>query len=523
MNTIFKVDGKPFFPFGGQSTNSAAYTPEELGTFWRTLESLKGNTAEIPIYWEQIEPQEGQFNFAMVDTLIKQAREKKVKLILLWFATWKNGTMQYVPAWVKRNPDRFKRVITHDGVLLPVLSSHCPANFDADCKAFRAVMEHIRRVDEREGTVIAMQVQNEPGIAGRSCRDHGPEAEKEFLSPVPSGLLEAVKNKPGSPVHAVWWDSGAKPEGNWPEVFGREASEFFSSWSIAKYIDGIAAAGKKIHDIPMYINVWLHIAGWRQPGPNYPAGGAVPKTLDIWKWTAPSLDVIAPDIYLGNPGQYCYCCEAYKREDNPLFIPESDSRLGLLNDLNMFYAIGKYDAIGYFLFGIENMVLEDGMPKPQSVNHFGNFKVLSAVLPLIIKYHGTGRIHPVVQEESMSEQLLDLEEYNGLASFGYVRTDYRHRLPHITRERGRGLVIRGEKGEFFVVGGGFTLDLRKKYTEIDFAEDRPARLGNYLSVEEGYFDEDGNWVCDRKRNGDERDGGVWVYTDVGVVRIVMFD
>jgi len=523
MDTIFKVNGKPFYPIGGQSMNSSPYNKQDIDVFWRALEVIHGNTAEVPIYWEAVEPEEDRFDFTMVDTLIQSARERNFKLILLWFATWKNGTMKYSPAWVKKDTERFKRVISHDGFALSVLSTHCKENLDADRKAFCAVMEHIKQVDGKEGTVIAMQIENESGIIGRSSRDHSPEAENQFKSPVPLELLEVVKSKSSSPLHAIWENNGAKSRGTWPEVFGSEASELFTAWSIASYIDSIAEAGKKVHRLPMFTNVWLDNQGWDMPGLDYPCGSAVPKTLDIWKWAAPHLDMICPDIYIGNPEAYCKTCSAYDREDNALFIPESDCRRGLNNWLNMFYAIGRYNATGYFSFGIEHILLQDGTINPKYTPLVGSFRAVSSVLPLLLKYRGTGKIHTIVQEEHILEQRLDLGDYKGLVLFSYDRTDFLHRYPGMEQERGRGLVIQTGDNEFYVLGTGFTLAFRKKCTEVDYAENKLERCNNYLSVEEGYFDSNNDWICTRIRTGDESDSGIWVYNDVGAVRVVICD
>ena len=50
------VDGRPFFILGGQAHNSSAW-PGMLPQLWATIDSMHANTLEIPIYWEQIEPQ----------------------------------------------------------------------------------------------------------------------------------------------------------------------------------------------------------------------------------------------------------------------------------------------------------------------------------------------------------------------------------------------------------------------------------------------------------------------------------
>src|SRR5215216_4747041 len=108
------VDGAPFLILGGQANNSSNY-PAVLPQVWPTIKALHANTLEIPVAWEQIEPVEGRFDFSWVDTLIPQARENNVRLILLWFGTWKNTGPAYMPEWVKADTTRFPRMMTKDG------------------------------------------------------------------------------------------------------------------------------------------------------------------------------------------------------------------------------------------------------------------------------------------------------------------------------------------------------------------------------------------------------------------------
>src|SRR5438105_982265 len=74
------VDGKPFFILGGQAHNSSAW-PGMLPHLWTAVEQLHANTLEIPIYWEQIEPKQGAFDFSIVDLILRQAREHRVNLV----------------------------------------------------------------------------------------------------------------------------------------------------------------------------------------------------------------------------------------------------------------------------------------------------------------------------------------------------------------------------------------------------------------------------------------------------------
>src|SRR5580700_1528555 len=113
------VDGKPFWMLGAQVDNSSGW-PERLQAVWPAAEAMRLNTLEVPVYWEQMEPEKGRFDFSVVDTILQQARAHKVRLVLLWFGTWKNGKMHYVPEWVKSDTATYPRMMTRDGRALDV-------------------------------------------------------------------------------------------------------------------------------------------------------------------------------------------------------------------------------------------------------------------------------------------------------------------------------------------------------------------------------------------------------------------
>ena len=102
------------------------------------------------------EPEEGQFDFTVPRRLIDQARERSMRIVFLWFGSWKNGIMSYCPSWVKLNTERFKRVLSSDGTPVHNLSCNCEENVKADAKAFAALCAILREYDGEENTVNFM-------------------------------------------------------------------------------------------------------------------------------------------------------------------------------------------------------------------------------------------------------------------------------------------------------------------------------------------------------------------------------
>ena len=533
IRRVFTVEGRPFFPIGAQSRNSSAYNDAESETAFRVVKAIHGNTLEIPVYWEQVEPEEGRFDFAAVDALLARARQNDVKLVLLWFGTWKNGNMDYTPAWVKTDPERFRRVVAPTGRQIWVLSSHCEANFEADRRAFTALCRHLAAAD-RERTVVALQVENEPGIIGCD-RDYSADAQAEFESPVPTVLIAKIREAGKGPLFDLWVEMGARETGTWPDLFGFHGGEVMTAWSICSYCDRLAEAGKAIRDIPMYVNVWLQDMYWQLPGDSYPSGGATIRVLDIYRWFAPHIDLIAPDIYVADSRGYESNCAAYTRPDNPLFVPES-APAGT-NAWLMFRAIADYDAIGYAFFSAESIFAPDGSIKPGSRQAVDSIRMVSAAAPLLLEHQGTGRVRAIVQEEGASHQRFDLDGYWAVVVFGALPgganvKDWRHEMPRGPWQepesgRGRGLFFQVGPREFYIVGASCRVVFRPKTTpevarDASLADDfLLTRLGNYVCVEEGHFDSTGKFVVDRRRNGDETDHGVWAEPDCGVVHVLL--
>lgn len=522
MKTIFASRGRPVFVLGGQAHNSTTYSARDRELFWKALDALSANTAEIPVYWEAVEPEEGKFDFSQVDMLFREAEARGKYLILLWFGSWKNGNMRYAPSWVKLDTGRFKRVLSHDGNSLFVLSPHCGENWRADAKAFAAFMGRCEALNTK-GTLLAVQVENEAGIAGRSYRDFGPLGQADYEKAVPEGLLDLIEQDEDTELFAQWEAKGKIRGGNWEAAFGiKEGAENLTAYSTASYIDKVAAAGKEVCGVPLYTNAALdgYVHGWNLAGTNYTGGGPVPRLYPIWKYAAPRLDLLAPDIYHNSLRLYEKICRQYNREDNALFVPESASRGGG-NAKNLYYAVGKYAAVGYAVFGIEGLLTKDGTPDPRSRELLESFASLSAALPLLVKHRGTEKIHTVVQEEFDEGWHYKTEKYIVKVDFTpNSMTNYIHRALEREPARAKGLIIQEGPDEFFILGTDFTVSFAPR-DDIFYSEDRITNHMPYLLVEEGRFDSDARWIRDRTRTGDECDHGVWVFAENRVVRCVV--
>ena len=125
------VDGKPFLVLGAELHNSSASSLDYMKPLWPRLVATHLNTVLATASWELIEPEEGKFDFALVDALIKEARANDLRLVFLWFGSWKNGKSNYQPLWVKMNQTRFPLIQNQQGKSLPTLTTFSDANRDA--------------------------------------------------------------------------------------------------------------------------------------------------------------------------------------------------------------------------------------------------------------------------------------------------------------------------------------------------------------------------------------------------------
>ena len=500
--TRLVVDGKPFLMLAGELHNSTAGGFDYMRPVWKRMADKNLNSVIATVSWELMEPEEGKFNFALVDSVITGARQANLKLGLIWFGSWKNAGSTYIPEWVKKDYKKYPRARDEKGKPLEILSTFGEAAAAADAKAFEALMRHIKDVDSKYQTVVMMQVENEMGVLdnlgtspGNARRDFSNAANSAYNSDVPKGLIYYLiqhKQNLYPELSKVWGANGFKTSGSWEEVFGKSfikpdnkdwklnsfyTEELFSAWNYAKYTEKVAAAGKKEYPIPMYVNAWLKQPFSFIPG-KYPSGGPLPQVLDIWRAAAPSIDFIAPDIYTD---EFKWVCDEYTRSGNPLFIPET--RGGKIAAARAFYAFGQYDASCFSPFGIDGATDAENEPLDET------YAVLQKMSPVILQNQGKGTMKGILVDTVSRTQQFEMGDYLINAKLAGGKS---------TSIAG-GLIIQTGPAEFIVAG---------KALDIFFLpKDSTARIG-ILAVDEGTF-ENGKWIAQRRLNGDETHASTW--------------
>jgi hypothetical protein len=516
------VDGKPFMILSGELHNSSSSSRAYMKGIWPQLAQRNLNTVLAVITWELIEPQEGHFDFTTVDDTIAGARENHLRLVILWFGSWKNGESSYQPSWVKADPQRFPWAKDRTGKTLNILSTFGDATRDADARAYGALMRHIREVDGKVHTVLAMQVENEVGVLGDS-RDHIAAANEAYAKPVPKELMNHLvqhRETMAPELRQVWEGNGSIAAGTWEEVFGpgrpdsvppvpeaeRDAAwhktywlsdEAFMAWRYSQYVNKVAAAGKAEYAIPMYCNTWLQEPGNPRPG-QFPSGCPEPEVHDIWKFYAPNVDILAPDLYVP---LFNETCERFTRNGNALFIPET-----ALNASNALTAYLKYNTICFSPFGIEGRGAApagDSPPPPDALAQ--TYAILDYLAPVILDNQGKGTIALLqpMTDTNAPPQVLKMGGYTLTIGYGVGNRGGGRRgggfggptpASAIANASPARFVINSGSGEYVLVGGPMN---------VTFTPDHTERGSVVLASFDETLNINGHWVAGRRLNGDE--------------------
>ena len=524
--TKMMVDGKPFIILGGELHNSTGTDKVALKNGLKEAKSYNLNTVLAYAYWELIEPAEGKYNFELIDYLITNAKQENLKVILVWFGSWKSTSSSYVPEWIKTNPKRFQRYTLENGKTLEMLSAFSEENRNADARAYMALMRHLKDFDKQH-TVIMTQVENEPGCF-ENYRDYSPAAIKAWQSSMPSEVVEYLQKNKGKlfpAIEKVWAANGYKATGTWEEILGKSTDqgeyrfyteELFMAYNYSKFINYIAEQGRKVHNLPAFCNGWLYNnRGF------YPHGTINPHVLDAYRAGGTALDFYSPNVYTI---EYDELFKNYTLGRNTLFVPES-----LLLPAGVLYAIGAFNAIGFAPFGIDG---EKTKSKESATNLNllkGSYKAISEMTGMITQNYGSDKMKAIYLNPVKESQEIQIGDYKLIAtnsrkggfsidfgkslesegkakmSFGSPsaenKEDKAKAMPAspfgpLPEDISSAIIIQNSADEFYVVGYGVKLHFELK-ERIKFEH-----LG-YLSIDEGYFEND-KFIATKRWNGDEQ-------------------
>jgi len=484
------VDDNPFLILGGELGNSSFTSVEYMEPIWPILKTMNMNTVLAPVYWELIEPVEGKFDFELLDQLIREARNNDLKIVLLWFGSWKNSMSSHTPSWVKKNQDRFPRIKDDKGRSHEILTPLSENNLLADLKAYQALMKHIKETDGNDHTVIMIQTENEIGMLP-TARDYSLMANEKFRENVPAELMQYLESNKENLVpefRDIWGKSGFKNSGTWEEIFGTgsQTDEIFMAWHYSRFTNSVVEAGKAVYPLPMYVNAALN-RPQSKPGISYPSGGPLPHLMDIWKAGGPSIDFLSPDFYFPDLKHWC---DLYVHQGNPLFIPEH--RFNNTVAAKAAYTLGHYESIGFAPFSVES----SSNPENESLGKMYN--VIGQLMPLITAHQGQDKIEGVLLDKQNQESVFKLGNYEFKVRHSYT-LGYENNSRNDTWNMAGAIFVQTGDDEFYVAGSGVVITFRNL--------SNPSLNVGILKADEGRFENSKDWKVIRHLNGDQTHQG----------------
>jgi hypothetical protein len=325
---VFYVEGKPYtvlsveIPWWDLIYGRYEETINVYDYLYPAAKALGLNTIKVPVKWSMVEPSKGTYDFSYVDHVKAMAEKNGLKVVLGWFGHYASGDGNiyrnltgevFAPMYVVEDEETYPRAVDKDGnVHHNCMSYAYDAIIDVETEAFKAFMEHIKKVDEDTRTIIMVQVENEIAVFGadrqnrKMWRDHSPASNKAFED---NGFTDDLK---------------------------------YSAWSISsRWIAKLTEEGNKIYPLPFYVNF---VGGKLKDNLT---GGSPGEDVATYLENCPNLDFCGLNLYV-QPGRSVNDLRAalngYKLGRNLPAITETNSDLSKIAPRLAYLSIGEYGA-----------------------------------------------------------------------------------------------------------------------------------------------------------------------------------
>ena len=122
---------------GGELSNSAVTSVADIDEVMPRMKALGLNTVLVPVYWEMMEPEEGQFDFTLIDRTIRQTRDLQLKGYSYGLAHGRTRCRAMRPCGSNRTPS-----VSHDQELK--MANHWRLPVVSQNRCFRQTTRHSR-------------------------------------------------------------------------------------------------------------------------------------------------------------------------------------------------------------------------------------------------------------------------------------------------------------------------------------------------------------------------------------------
>jgi len=271
------------------------------------------------------------------------------------------------------------------------------------------------------------------------------------------------------------------------------------AWHYGLFVNQVAAAGKDVYALPLYMNAQLP-APLERPG-EYPGGGPHPSVQIIYRAAAPAIDFYAPDIYWPDFSQWI---DRYQLAGNPIFIPEA--RLDVAS-VNALYTFGEARGFGFSPFAVDS-IPATAPPSENGPGISDIYATLAGIGNTILDAQQKNRIRALVLHDN------SLRPSQTVALGGYLfRASLARTWParQLAASHGAIMVIETAPNQFLIVGNGLTVSFLRN-PDVD---DQRAGIASVDQVKPGAE----GWEIERRLNGDQTDQGRALLMDAHDVRI----